>query len=137
MRIKSRLTLSHLSMVIVPVVILGAVLGFLFIDQLDQLNTVAQEQGLNVIERKMAETLENAAQEKLSLISGMRKQQLLSYFKQQLDDLVALGAMRDIETLYSAMADSLVKTGNNSGFRFGYQIGHLRDALGISRPGPD
>jgi methyl-accepting chemotaxis protein len=81
MKIKSKLTFTHLLMAVLPMLTLGVILTWQATNNFAKLDVVAHENGVNVLVKDAKLLLENAAKEKLLNTTLLKKNHLEDYFK--------------------------------------------------------
>ncbi len=100
MKIKQKLILSNLGTVIIPVLILGIVLGITNLKMLSSLNEIAYTSATAVVQQAQ-DALKDTAFEKLEAIAAIKKNQITAYFNQNRVDLETLAVSKDVQNIFS------------------------------------
>ena len=107
MKIGTKLTVSHLAMLIIPAVILGVLIIVLVSSMVSSLEKDTVNDGVDVIAQKTEIELTKAALLKLKAVSELKKKQINEYFGQVENDLEVLSKSRDVIRAFSLYKDYL------------------------------
>lgn len=103
MRIRGKLTLSHLAMLVIPLLLVAIILDFKLEAQIDSLSSTAEKDGIQVLTKQSSDALEGAAFSFLQAVGASRKGQMDAYFKQRVIDLEALSETHDLWEAYEEL----------------------------------
>jgi methyl-accepting chemotaxis protein len=104
LKLQPKLLLSHLSMLIIPMILLAVALGIMFAGRLDSLNVMAREQGLAVIESNVNKILLQNAKDSLSLARRMKSQRIQTLMEKNAQDVDSLASGGAPLAILSAMS---------------------------------
>ncbi|MDY6851235.1 MAG: methyl-accepting chemotaxis protein [Thermodesulfobacteriota bacterium] len=103
MKIGAKLTVSHLSMVFVPVLISGLIMLSIFSGVSSDLKDASVKQGVDVMNIEAAAALKQSAFEKLESVQALRKNEVEVFFKDIRRDLSTLSGSWDVTYLFESL----------------------------------
>ena len=104
MKIQTKLTISHLAVMIFPMILLAAALGYVFVNRLDALNTYAKDKGIKVVENDVSLILRQNAEVKLQLALRLKEHQFSAYMNNTIQNLGSLAGSKSGGDIITSMA---------------------------------
>ena len=96
MKIQNKLTLSHLSMAIIPIVCLGVLIVIIVLSQLSNLSKKAHEEGMVVINEHTSKGFETLAFNQLKAAMALKQSHIQDYFNSVKNDLQTISLSVDL-----------------------------------------
>ncbi len=112
MKIQTKLAVSHLGVMILPMILLAAALGYVFVDRMDALKTFARDKGITVVGNDVSKILHKSTEERLQLALQLKKYQFTAYMNNALQNLKSLAASKNGSDIITSM--SPYKSSGNS-----------------------
>ena len=98
MKIRTKLTASHLGIVLLPLIVLGAIVLWQVNSKITDLQKTAIEDGVSVVSKDAVDTIKANAYEKLQAVGDIKSKQIVEFFderKSDMDELVeVVGTLR-------------------------------------------
>ncbi len=102
MKIGSKLLISHLSMMILPIILLGIILILLVSSSIDELDVIAHDEGVVVLTEEAGKIMEKSTFSLLSTARVIKQNQIENYFKERFGDLKVLAQSQDVLNAFNA-----------------------------------
>jgi len=103
MKIGSKLTISHITMALVPTIIMAVGMLFLVNDKLSEMGLQAREEGLDIVVAESESALINSVEDKLKVIHEKKQNEVESVMATMVSDVEYLATSPEINEFYDGL----------------------------------